>query len=103
MPWRRLFSSPQPFMLLLEAGSPMHEKRTTILFLVALLAIVLGFTYVITEPFLKPFAFAIILAVVFYPVHERILGWTKHRPGSAALLSTLLLILLFGLPAFIIA
>jgi len=81
----------------------MHEKRTTILFLLALLLIVLGFTYVITEPFLKPFAFAIILAVVFYPVHERLLGWTKHRPGSAALLSTLLLILLFGVPAFIIA
>jgi predicted PurR-regulated permease PerM len=81
----------------------MHEKRATILFLLALLLIVLGFTYVITEPFLKPFAFAVILAVVFYPVHQRILSRTKHRPGTAALLSTLLLIVLFGVPAFIIA
>jgi len=80
----------------------MNGKRTTIVFLLALLLIVLALTFVITQPFLKPFAFAIILAVVFYPLHERILHWTKRRAGSASLLSTLLLILLFGVPTFII-
>ena len=80
----------------------MNGKRTTIVFLLALLLIVLGLTFVITQPFLKPFAFAIILAVVFYPLHERILRWNNQRTGSSSLLSTLLLILLFGVPTFII-
>jgi predicted PurR-regulated permease PerM len=81
----------------------MHGRRTTIIFLSALLLIVLGLTFVITQPFLKPLAFAIILAVVFYPLHERILRWNKGRPGRSALLSTLLLILLFGVPGIIIS
>jgi predicted PurR-regulated permease PerM len=81
----------------------MHSKRTTIIFLSVLLLIVLGLAFVITQPFLKPFAFAIILAVVFYPLHKNILRWNKGRPGGSALLSTLLLILLFGVPSFIIA
>src|SRR5271166_4840005 len=80
----------------------MNSKRTTIVFLVTVILIVLGFTFVITQPFLRPFAFAIIIAVVFYPLHELILRWTKQRAGSASLLSTLLVILLFGVPTFII-
>ena len=81
----------------------MYSKRATIVFLSVLLLIVLGLAFVITQSFLKPFAFAIILAVVFYPLHERILRWNKLRTGSSALLSTLLLILLFAVPSFIIA
>ena len=65
--------------------------------------IVLALAFVITQSFLKPFAFAIILAVVFYPLHERLLRWNKRRVGSSALLSTLLLILVFAVPSFIIA
>jgi len=81
----------------------MYSKRTTIIFLSALLLIALALSFVITRPFLKPFAFAIILAVVFYPAHEHILRWNKRRVGSSALLSTLLVILLFGIPSCIIA
>ena len=90
-------------MLQLEQTLSMNSKRTTIIFLSVLLLIVLGLAFVITQSFLKPFAFAIILAVVFYPLHERILRWNKGRPAGSALLSTLLLILLFGVPSFIIA
>jgi len=81
----------------------MHSKRTTIIFLSVLLLIALGLSFVITRSFLQPFAFAIILAVVFYPVHERLLRWNKQRAGSSALLSTLLLVLLFAVPSIIIA
>src|SRR5271166_1362997 len=81
----------------------MNSKRTTIIFLSVLLLIALGLSVVITSSFLKPFAFAIILAVVSYPLHERLLRWNKRRVGSSALLSTLLLILLFAVPSFIIA
>lgn len=81
----------------------MNSKRATIIFLSVLLLIALGLTFVITRSFLEPFAFAIILAVVFYPMHERILQRNHRRPGRSALLSTLLLVLLFGVPSFIIA
>lgn len=80
----------------------MHNKRTTIIFLSVLMLIVLALAFVITRSFLKPFAFAIILAVVFYPLHERLLRWNKRRLGSSALLSTLLLIMVFAVPGFII-
>src|SRR5450759_5903585 len=81
----------------------MNSKRATIIFLSVLLLIALGLTFVITRSFLEPFAFAIILAVVFYPMHERMLQRIHRLPGSSSLLSTLLLVLLFGVPSFIIA
>ncbi len=80
----------------------MNSKRTTIIFLSVLLLIAVGLTFVITRSFLEPFAFAIILAVVFYPIHERILRRNKRRPGRSALLSTLILVLVFAVPSFII-
>ena len=81
----------------------MHNKRTTIIFLSVLLLIALVLTFVIIQSFLRPIAFAIILAVVFYPLHERLMSWNKRRAGSSALLSTLLLLTLFAVPSFIIA
>jgi predicted PurR-regulated permease PerM len=79
----------------------MYRKQTTLWFLGILTLIVLGFAFVITRPFLYPFVAATILAVVFYPAHQRILRWTKDKPGKAALLSTLALLFLFAVPVFI--
>ncbi|HLI62039.1 MAG TPA: AI-2E family transporter [Terriglobales bacterium] len=80
----------------------MNSKRTTIIFLAALLLLVLALAVLITWHFLKPFAFAVILAVVFYPVHAWFLRAVKDRRSPAALLSTLAVLLLFGVPAFIL-
>src|SRR5664279_1818952 len=80
----------------------MYSKQTTLWFLGTLILIVLGFAFVITRPFIYPFAAAIILAVVFYPAHQRILEWTKGKQGTASLLSTLALLFLFGVPLFVI-
>ena len=80
----------------------MNSKRTTIIFLATLVILVLGLAVVITRPFLQPFAFAVILAVVFFPLHERVLRALKSRRGIAALVSTFAVMLLFGVPAFII-
>jgi predicted PurR-regulated permease PerM len=81
----------------------MNSKRRTIIFLSALVVLTLGLALFITWHFLRPFAFAIILAVVFYPIHERIFRFTRQRIGLAATLSTLAVFLVFGLPAFLIA
>jgi predicted PurR-regulated permease PerM len=81
----------------------MKSKRNTIIFLSVLVALAVLLSIIVIEPFLRPFAFAIILAVVFYPVHERICRATKARAGWGALLSTLTVFLVFGLPGFLIA
>ncbi|MGA7294306.1 MAG: AI-2E family transporter [Terriglobales bacterium] len=78
-----------------------YSKRTTLWFLGILTLVVSGFAFVITRPFLYPFTAAIILAVVFYPAYQRILGWTNGKPGKASLLSILALLFLFGVPVFI--
>lgn len=80
----------------------MSGRRATIAFLVALFLIALCLAIVITRPFLEPFAFAIILAVVFYPLHERMRRLIPRRTGLSALCSTLLVFFLFGVPLFIV-
>jgi predicted PurR-regulated permease PerM len=80
----------------------MYSKRTTLWFLGILTLIALGFAFAITRPFLYPLTAATILAVVFYPAYQRILRWTKGKSGRASLISTLVLLFLFGVPVFII-
>jgi len=93
--------SPQPSCYNWDIPT-MNSRRATIVFLSALVLLALALTIIITWPFAKPFAFAVILAVVFYPLHNLVLRVTKQRRGFAATLSTLLVILLFGVPAFIV-
>jgi len=81
----------------------MYSRRTTLWFLGTALLIAVGLAIVITRPFLNPIAFAIILAVVFHPVHQRVLLWTKQRRDLAALLSTLALLFLFCVPLLLLA
>ncbi len=80
----------------------MYNHRTTLWFLGISLLVVLGFAFVVTRPFLYPVASAIILAVVFYPAHERVLRWAKGKPGLASLASTLALFFLFCVPVLIL-
>src|ERR1700739_98264 len=79
----------------------MYRKQTTLWFLGILTLILLGCAFVITRPFLYPFVATTILAVVFYPAHQRILGWTKGKSGEASLLSTLALLFLFAVPVLV--
>src|SRR5664279_1014871 len=80
----------------------MYSHRTTLWFLGIALLVVLGFALMITRPFLSPVASAIILAVVFYPAHQRVLRWTKGKAGLASLISTLALLFLFCVPILIV-
>jgi len=80
----------------------MYSRNTTIWFLGISTLVVLGFALVITRPFLTPIATATILAVVFYPLHVRILGWAKGKNGLASLLSTMVLLFAFCVPILVI-
>ena len=77
---------------------PMERKQiATALFLLLLAAIALYFCFLIVRPFLSPIFLAVMLAIVFYPIHIRI-HTRIRKPNAAALLSTILVIVAFVIP-----
>jgi predicted PurR-regulated permease PerM len=79
-----------------------QRRRATIIFLVALGAVTLWFGYLIARPFLKPVFFAVVLAIVFRPLHARLHRLVRSA-NAAALLSTLCVVLTVVIPAFLLS
>jgi predicted PurR-regulated permease PerM len=75
-----------------------RKQATTTLFLLVLAAIALYFCYLIARPFLSPVFLALMIAIVFHPVHTRI-NTRMRRRNIAALVSTILVLLIVVLPA----
>ena len=74
-----------------------RKQATTAVFLLVLAAIALYFCYLITRPFLSPIFLALMLVIVFHPVHIRIQARLRNR-NTAALLSTILVLVAFLVP-----
>jgi predicted PurR-regulated permease PerM len=70
-------------------------------FLLVLAAIALYFCYVIARPFLAPIFLALMIAIVFHPIHVRIESRIRRR-NLAGLTSTLLVLIAFVLPTVIL-
>ncbi len=68
------------------------RNRAGLVFLLGLTAVALYFSYVLVAPFLRPIVFAIVLAVLSYPLHSRVQRRVRNRNVSA-LLSTGLVVL----------
>ena len=79
----------------------MPKKRTSLIFLVSLAALSVALCIYLFSPFLQPILSAIVIAVVFYPIHARIQTVVKN-PSIAALISTLLVVLILVVPAALI-
>lgn len=58
------------------------------------------FVFLIVEPFLVPLAWSAVLAIFFYPLHEKVMR--KMKPTGAALVSTLGVTLLLIVPALVV-
>jgi len=76
----------------------MVKKRVTIIFLSAMTAIALYFSYLLFRPFLTPLLAAVIIAVIFFPIHSHILRRLRN-PSLAAMASTLMVVLVVIVPA----
>lgn len=76
----------------------MVKRRVTIIFLSAMTAVALYFSYLLFRPFLKPLLYAAVIAVVFFPIHVQIHRWLRS-PSLAALASTTIVMLLIIVPA----
>ena len=75
------------------------SQLTTVLSYGAIL--LLGyFVFLIVEPFLVPLAWSAVLAIFFYPLHEKLLK--KMKPTPAAMTSTLGVTLLLIVPALVV-
>jgi predicted PurR-regulated permease PerM len=75
-----------------------RKQATTTIFLLALAVTALYFCYVIARPFLSPIFLAVMVAIVFHPVHARIQTRVRRR-NAAALISTILVLLALVVPA----
>jgi predicted PurR-regulated permease PerM len=73
------------------------KQATTTFFLLALAAAALYFCYIIARPFLSPIFLAVMIAIVFHPVHARIRARIRSRNG-AALISTVLVLVVLVVP-----
>jgi predicted PurR-regulated permease PerM len=76
----------------------MERGQLTTAFLLVLAAIALYFCYLIARPFLNPVFLAVMIAIVFQPVHLRIQARVRSR-NRAALISIVLVLLLVVVPA----
>ena len=77
---------------------PEKKPAASTLCLLALAVLALYFCYRIASPFRAPIFLAVMIAIVFHPVHERI---QRHIRGNnaAALISTILVLVLVIIPA----
>ncbi len=73
------------------------RKQAAVIFLLGLAAVALYLCYLIAKPFLGPVLIAVMLAIVFYPLHARIQLFF-HRPSTSAALSTTLVLLIVTIP-----
>mgnify|MGYP000899215599 CR=1 FL=1 len=74
------------------------EMRT---FLWSLLVISLGFLWMI-RPFLAPIFWACALAIIYYPLHTRLLSRIPNRPNTAAFISLCVCVMVIILPVVLI-
>jgi predicted PurR-regulated permease PerM len=82
-----------------SSATSTSDRLTTVLSYGALLLLIY-LVFRIVVPFLEPLAWSGVLAIFFYPVHERIMRWL--RPNRAALMSTLGVTVLLIAPALVV-
>jgi len=82
-----------------ESGAKLTQRKPTAstLFLLALAALSLYFCYLIASPFLTPIFLAIMIAIVFHPIHVQVQARIRGR-NMAALISTILVLIVLVVP-----
>ncbi|HZT44345.1 MAG TPA: AI-2E family transporter [Chthonomonadaceae bacterium] len=79
----------------------MNRKRVQTALFFGLLALGLGLSLALLFPFLRPIAWAVVLAVAVYPFHRR-LSRRIHRPSIASAISCLLVVVAVLVPLTVV-
>jgi predicted PurR-regulated permease PerM len=77
----------------------MERKYFTSMLVIFLIALSFYLFYVVFSPFLVPIVWAIILTIIFYPVHRRLNRRLRGRKSLCALVMTTLVVFLIVLPS----
>jgi predicted PurR-regulated permease PerM len=80
----------------------MEDRKSQLYYLLVLTAGALAVLFLIFRPFIYPVIFAAVLAVVFEPVHKKVLILTRSRRGLAALITSLIIAVLILLPVVLL-
>jgi predicted PurR-regulated permease PerM len=78
------------------------RQKANTWFLFALAALALYLSYLVAQPFLNAIFAAVVLAVVFHPLHARMIHISARRPNLAATITTVLVILMVAIPAVVL-
>lgn len=80
----------------------MENRRSSVVFLVVLLGVVLALVFTTIRPFLQPLLFALVIGIGLYPLHSRIAKLIFRR-SLAAFASTVIVLLVFVIPTFFLS
>ena len=78
------------------------EERSNQLILLGFLAVSLYACYWLVKPFLQPIILAMLIGMLAYPAHDWLVAKLNGRKNSAAMISTLVLALVFLIPALLV-
>ncbi|MDP3772480.1 MAG: AI-2E family transporter [bacterium] len=76
----------------------MHHKKSELYFLYVLLTGIFILTFFIFRPFLYTLVVAVVFATVFKPIHQKMLIVMRGREALAALLATILVLIIVVVP-----
>src|SRR6478752_6811613 len=79
------------------------RERVLVAVLVAVTAMVLWLCWLMTEPFVPALTWALTLAVIAHPWHERILARMPNWPNLAAIIAVITVNIAIAIPALLIA
>lgn len=82
--------------------STRFEGRSHRVVLLIFLAVALYGSYLLIKPFLQPIILAILIGMLAFPLHQRLVRALKGRNSTASLLSCLALLLVILIPALIL-
>ena len=89
--------------LTMTNGSPAAGlSRLATVFFIACFAGIIYFLYRVFAPFLSVLIWAIVLAVIFFPVFDRVCARLRGRRAAAAFITCLLILLLIVLPVTVL-
>ena len=76
----------------------MNNRKPQFYYLLALLAGAFFIVFFIFRPFFYSIFIAMIFAVVFKPLHKRVLGFTRRRRSVSALITAVIIVIIILLP-----
>lgn len=79
------------------------RERVLVAVLVAVTALVVWLCWLMTEPFVPALTWAVVLAVIAHPLHERVLARMPNWPNAAAIIAVIAVNIVIALPALYIA